>query len=314
MQQIYDALTDFTYEQREMYDDNVPRLISPPTSEDFYFEYISQNRPVIIQNAINHWPALTKWKTNEYLIKNLPDKITVAITPNGRADAVNDNYFCMPQEIEMTFEEFTEKVSNNNSDTIYYIQHQNNNFSDQAFANLWSDVESDLIFATDSFRCKPDVMNIWIGTHQSVSSLHKDPYENIYAVITGKKVFRLLPPASQPWLHEQFYKQAIYNKTESGWEIKPLDQEPIPWIPIDLGKPDLVKYPLLQHVNPITVTVHAGEVLYLPALWYHQVEQQDDEEGRCIAINYWYDSALFMKLHTVHDLITKISRTLYENK
>lgn len=40
---------------------------------------------------------------------------------------------------------------------------------------------------------KPDATNIWIGTEKSVSSLHKDPYENFYIVISGAKTFTLLP-------------------------------------------------------------------------------------------------------------------------
>lgn len=30
-------------------------------------------------------------------------------------------------------------------------------------------------------------------------------------------------------------------------------------------------------------------MLYLPALWYHKVAQSVDNEGVCVAVNYWYD-------------------------
>ena len=62
--------------------------------------------------------------------------------------------------------------------------------------------------------------------------------------------------------------------------------ESISWIDSDPDNPlDLLKHPNLQYTHPIHVTVHAGEVLYIPALWYHQVSQT------CvtIAVNYWYD-------------------------
>jgi hypothetical protein len=35
--------------------------------------------------------------------------------------------------------------------------------------------------------------------------------------------------------------------------------------------------------------VQAGDVLYLPSLWYHQVAQIGDDEGKVIAVNMWYD-------------------------
>ena len=37
--------------------------------------------------------------------------------------------------------------------------------------------------------------------------------------------------------------------------------------------------------HPITITVNAGESLYLPAGWWHYVRQT----GVTIAVNYWYD-------------------------
>lgn len=47
----------------------------------------------------------------------------------------------------------------------------------------------------------------------------------------------------------------------------------VPWIPIDPLSPDLTKYPEFHHANPVTVTVQAGDMLYLPSLWYHHVQQ-----------------------------------------
>lgn len=42
----------------------------------------------------------------------------------------------------------------------------------------------------------PDAANLWLGYDQSVSSLHKDPYENFYLSVVGEKHFTLLPPHS----------------------------------------------------------------------------------------------------------------------
>lgn len=37
------------------------------------------------------------------------------------------------------------------------------------------------------------------------------------------------------------------------------------------------------------VPVKAGEVLFLPSLWWHQVEQKAGKDNMVVAINYWYD-------------------------
>ncbi len=63
----------------------------------------------------------------------------------------------------------------------------------------------------------------------------------------------------------------------------------VPWISVDPDAPDMKQFPLFANCVPIRVTVKAGECLYLPSMWYHQVTQTADAEGKCVAINYWYD-------------------------
>ena len=50
---------------------NVPYLEQLPTCLEFYRQYVAQNRPVIIRNAFNNWPALSKWNI-EYFRWFLP--------------------------------------------------------------------------------------------------------------------------------------------------------------------------------------------------------------------------------------------------
>jgi len=45
------------------------------------------------------------------------------------------------------------------------------------------------------------------------------------------------------------------------------------------------EFPLSKYAHPITVKVRAGELLYLPSLWFHRVTQTRETIG----INYWYD-------------------------
>jgi hypothetical protein len=50
------------------------------------------------------------------------------------------------------------------------------------------------------------------------------------------------------------------------------------------------QFPLFQHALPLLrlAEVHAGDVLYLPSLWLHHVEQRRAADGRpCIALNWW---------------------------
>jgi len=48
-----------------------------------------------------------------------------------------------------------------------------------------------------------EALNLWIGDERSVSSLHKDHFENMYAVVSGVKTFTLLPPTDVVFLQQQ---------------------------------------------------------------------------------------------------------------
>ena len=67
----------------------------------------------------------------------------------------------------------------------------------EEYPDLAVDCPSEIGFASAAFASLPDAINIWIGGRRSVSSLHRDPYENIYTVIQGSKSFKLFPPTAR---------------------------------------------------------------------------------------------------------------------
>ena len=62
-------------------------------------------------------------------------------------------------------------------------------------------------------------------------------------------------------------------------------QPTVPWISIDPLSADSKHHELYTHSNPLVVTVNDGDLLYLPSLWFHHVQQTD----HTIAVNFWYD-------------------------
>lgn len=135
-------------------------------------------------------------------------------------------------------------------------------------------------------------MNIWIGDGRSVTSIHSDPYENIYTVLRGQKSFTLLPPSdslhlkgTRPWrctlTIERMYPHATYTRPVSSLEITPTDST-VRWSSI--SDPDVD----VPGAHPIHITLEAGDSLYLPAGWWHHVRQKDVT----ISINWWYDAEM----------------------
>ncbi|KAL6075674.1 JmjC domain-containing protein 7 [Balamuthia mandrillaris] len=309
---LQNAFSKLSEEASELYlPSEIPRVPVPASPLEFYREYVAPNKPVIFTNSVDHWPALTRW-SNEYLAEVLADcEVTVDVTPTGYGDAIVGDRFVTPDIRKMPFTHFLQALSDHSSfNGIPYIQHQNGNFS-KDFSKLWRDIEEDIEWVTEALGMPPDVVNFWMGDDRSVSSLHKDHYENLYVVIAGEKLFTLYPPTDMYFLPEKknlrvaSYRERTTTASttnnssphHSSFDI--IDSDPptfVPWIAVDpfpVNDEEREKqerlYPRFKKATPFHVRLRPGEMLYLPSLWYHHVRQRADEHGRVIAVNFWYD-------------------------
>ncbi|KAL6264120.1 hypothetical protein P5V15_004198 [Pogonomyrmex californicus] len=307
---IQEAFHILSREAKELYlQSEVAEIKHIITPLIFYREYVSKNIPLVIRGAVNHWPAVNKWSI-PYFYKILGDeKVSVAVTPNGYADAIakdeetKKEFFVMPEERLLMMSEFLNTLENTKENSVYYIQKQNSNFILTSFRKLWSDAEIEIPWASEAFGKNPDAVNFWMGDKRAITSMHKDPYENIYCVVSGEKNFILHPPTDLPWIPYQNYPSAIYKECKpEKWIIEPIvnktsdseeiaDSTSLPWICVDPLNPDYEKYPKYRNAHSMKVTLRAGDILYLPSLWYHHVTQSH----ACISINYWYDMEFDIK-------------------
>ncbi|MDE2266128.1 MAG: cupin-like domain-containing protein [Alphaproteobacteria bacterium] len=114
---------------------------------------------------------------------------------------------------------------------------------------------------------------IWLG-HASNVSTHYDAYENIACVAAGRRRFTLYPPEAIGNL----YVGPIDN-TMAGQPVSLAASSP----------PDDEKFPLFREVKDAALTVELlpGDALFLPKLWWHQIEATAPFNG---LINYWWDA------------------------
>lgn len=106
-----------------------------PEPLEFYRNWVAPNLPFVIKGGIKSWPALKKWN-KEYFIKVLQDKkISVAVTPNGYADAVTETIidgktivcFALPEERLVTISDFLTKLENGENYSGKFLNYKRRN-------------------------------------------------------------------------------------------------------------------------------------------------------------------------------------------
>lgn len=288
-------MTDLRGLAKEYHDQNgfqIQTLDLPPSSLQFS-RLVRISRPVKIKGL--RIPAAALW-TNEYLCEKMADKlVSIAVTPNGRADAVCEGpngqiYFVEPHIEKMSFADFMAKL-NGDQPEVYYLQSQNGNIysanethSSSEYEALQVDVPPEISWCSEALDRKPDAVNLWIGNGESITSIHCDPYENIYTVVRGVKYFTLLPPTDACYLKEKYFPHASFSRESpgSGLQVTPTANAPrVRWSTIMDPSRDLS-----PDAHPIHVTLRAGESMYLPPGWWHYVRQAAEIT---IALNWWYD-------------------------
>ncbi|KAF2851752.1 Clavaminate synthase-like protein [Plenodomus tracheiphilus IPT5] len=319
-----DPIPNFLQELITTYHDLNPSQVTTLDSEPSpleFMRYVARNTPFVVRGGASSFPACKKWNTTYLTTVMSNQTVNVALTPHGNADSIitlapnNTNppsntpsLFVKPYETTEAFPSVltairTQELNKQdpNPPPTRYAQTQNDNLRNE-YATLFADVPKSIPFAHIALEKDPDAINFWLGNSYSTTALHKDNYENIYVQVLGRKHFVLLPPVEAPCVNERAVLAATYaprpgmtTKSSEGLgkgDLCVVLDEPSEYVPFATWDPDepmLNATPYSRYSRPLRVTLEQGDMLYLPALWYHKVSQSCNEEGVCCAVNYWYD-------------------------
>ncbi|KAF5702932.1 putative phospholipase [Fusarium globosum] len=291
----------------ELNSNSIDELHNEPSPLEF-MRYVARNTPFVIRGGASSWRACQDWNSAYLLSVMKGQNVNVAVTPYGNADmptvlpGKESMVFAKPHYEDQPFEELLEYVARQGADPdfppdaeVRYAQTQNDNLREE-YITLFSDVQKDIPFARIALDKSPDAVNLWIGNSKSVTAMHKDNYENIYVQILGRKHFVLLPPLCHPCVNEQPLKPATYTRGENGMELKmDPDDQAVPFAIWDPDSPEQNATKFSHLTRPLRVTLDPGDMLYLPAMWYHKVLQSctEEDEGFVLAVNYWYQTTYF---------------------
>lgn len=256
----------------------------PDNSEDFYNDYVTPRRPVLFRLSLSGGvDTALGWRTqswtDEELSRRVGDVEVDVETPMGKKFGREVERFHIP------FRDFLEASKNRSK--RYYLNLQDALGHDDRGPRLLRPPASLLSrdFSIPSFLMASPVnqINFWMGFSRmngSASQMHSDPDDNMYVVTAGSKKLTLFSPADAERMYT-YGKPRLVQR--NGRTLYAQSVKRPHFSQVDAGNPDFGRFPDFRDAIPLKVTVHAGDMLFIPAGWQHETTSM----GRHVALNFW---------------------------
>jgi hypothetical protein len=234
------------------------KVVDWEDNPNFIQKLFDAREPVLLRHTPAHkWPATKKW-TPQYL--SATSKVSYGVkTHNERKFTIG----CC-ELTPMTQSDFWTRVKTAKDEWLYF-----NAEVSHLERELVHDIGPVHFLPPSDARDSTRVTNVWMSNAGVIAPLHHDPFENFFVQIYGTKRFYLFPPA-------EWHRLYLYPKTH------PRHRQ----AQVNINDPDFDTFPQLRYAKGWEVVLDPGTVMYLPPLWFHQVEALTDT----ISVNTWYHS------------------------
>ncbi len=226
--------------------------------EHFHVNHFTPQLPALLQDCMDHWPALKNWKKFDYLAsvageRTIPIEIGSHYTnENWSQDLVKFKDFLKRQ---ITVDEACDRIE-------YLAQH---NLFDQIPA-LRKDILVPEYCCVGTSNESVDI-KAWLGPKGTISPMHYDPKHNLLCQVFGHKKIILAAPDDSPNLYP--------HETEMLKNTSQIDAEHI----------DMTKFPMCSAVQFYHLNLYEGEILYIPPRWWHYVRSME----KSFSVSFWWD-------------------------
>lgn len=227
----------------------VVERLSNLSRNEFRDRYYATNRPVILQDLMTGWKAMTAWTPDH--LKSVAGDRTVEVMTGRNADRNYERNGRKKHRAEMLFADYVDMVFSGKVTNDYYMMPNNRILQKPGAQPLLED------FTTFPEYLDPagtaEQSSLWFGPAGTVTPLHCEKINTLLAQVAGRKRYRLVP-TTQWW--------RVYN---NGGVFSDVDCE----------KPDLRRYPRFRDATIIDIVLEPGEVLFMPVGWWHHVRALD---------------------------------------
>lgn len=210
--------------------------------------YYLAHRPVILEDFMEGWPVLERWRPESLAARFGDVEVEVMAGRESRADHDLEPDAC---RTVMRFGEFIRRLLEGGPSNDLYLTARNFALERAELRGLLDDV-----------RYPPGVLRqtelvgavkLWVGPEGTRTALHHDLGTVFFGQIHGRKRFRLIP---------SFQTHHLYSHRGV-------------WSQVDADAPDLERFPAYREADVLEAVVGPGEMLLIPAGWWHQVFSLD---------------------------------------
>jgi hypothetical protein len=219
-----------------------------PSADDFFRLYWAAHRPVVLVDATARWPALRKW-TPAFFRRRF-GATTIEVTANRDADPYYDMNF-RAHRTRMRMDRYIDRVLAAGTTNDFYMVSNNRTMMRPAFRALLADVRPPRALFEP---LRAEDTSLWIGPGGTITPLHHDTTNILFAQIYGRKRVELVSPQETALLVDPVH--GFYSPFE-------LDRRAD--APLAAARELLVK----------SVELGPGDALYIPAGWWHRVTALD---------------------------------------
>ena len=213
------------------------------SKKEFIENYYKPQRPVVITNQIDDWPAFSKWNF-DYLREVAGDK-NVPLYDGRKTDytkKVNEPDFTM------TMSEYIDILEKGPTDLRIFLY------------NLMKEVpqmKSEMKWPNLGIKLLKSLPLVFFGGQGAKVFMYYDiDFPNIFHIhFAGEKQCVLVDPKETKYMYRLPYSW-ICNED------------------IDFDNPDYEKFPALKHVKPYKTNLKHGEMLYMTEGWWHYMKYE----------------------------------------
>jgi hypothetical protein len=217
--------------------------------QEFQRYYLRPRRPVVLTDMMDSWPALRKWSFQYFadLTVNSPVCIEYGNVLQG-----------ITSFSTVQFQEYIRSISNyldtsSGRIKIYPRMVPYLSLFDifGALPALKADVDFSLLAR---YRLANELVG-WIGPPGTVTGLHSDRQDNLFAQIVGHKLLYLIAPEQRGSVYPS-------DKYDPGATLSS----------IDIDHWDSDRYPLFCNLVMHQAELSPGEMVFIPRGWWHYVQ------------------------------------------